>query len=166
MNRTLKASQLALAAIAGLGCLFISDTVSLTKQFSLIMQADARVGRPLTPRSAAGVARRTERRAVRRGAFVGAGAYYGAGGYYGDYDSPYGAYAYGDPGGGYGAMGATPAPAEPIFGAAPAPAGPTSTVGPGADYGPGPVPSSVIVNSTTGRWCTFEQSGWHWCWTP
>jgi hypothetical protein len=37
-------------------------------------QAEARVGRPLTPVSVAGVARRTTRRAVVGGAVVGAGA--------------------------------------------------------------------------------------------
>jgi hypothetical protein len=47
-------------------------------------EANARVGRPLTPVSAAGVARRTTRRVIRRGAYVGAipagcaiGTYYG-----------------------------------------------------------------------------------------
>jgi hypothetical protein len=34
--------------------------------------AEARIGRPLTPGSAAGVARRTTRRAFRRGAYYGA----------------------------------------------------------------------------------------------
>jgi len=45
-------------------------------------EAQARVGRPLTPMSYAGVARRTTRRAVAVGATVGAvgaaGAYYGS----------------------------------------------------------------------------------------
>lgn len=42
-------------------------------------QAQARVGRPLTPMSYAGVARRTTRRAVAVGAAAGAaGAYYGS----------------------------------------------------------------------------------------
>lgn len=36
--------------------------------------AQARIGRPLTPLSGAGVARRTTRRVVRRGAVVGAAA--------------------------------------------------------------------------------------------
>jgi hypothetical protein len=41
--------------------------------------AEARVGRPLTPMSYAGVARRTTRRAVAVGAAAGAaGAYYGS----------------------------------------------------------------------------------------
>lgn len=36
----------------------------------------------------------------------------------------------------------------------------------GAGYVPGPVPGSVVVNAYTGRWCTFQPDGWHWCWTP
>jgi len=45
----------------------------------LFSQAEARVGRPLTPMSYAGVARRTTRRAVAAGAAVGAaGVYYGS----------------------------------------------------------------------------------------
>lgn len=45
----------------------------------LFSAAEARVGRPLTPMSYAGVARRTTRRAVAVGAAAGAaGAYYGS----------------------------------------------------------------------------------------
>lgn len=45
----------------------------------LVSQAQARVGRPLTPMSYAGVARRTTRRAVAVGAAAGAaGVYYGS----------------------------------------------------------------------------------------
>ena len=54
----------------------------LDGQSSLVSSAEARVGRPLTPMSYAGVARRTTRRAVVGGAVVGgavaAGAYYAA----------------------------------------------------------------------------------------
>jgi hypothetical protein len=75
----------ALAAIVGVGCLFVSEKISLTKPNSFVTTADARIGRPLTPLSYAGVARRTTRRAVAAGA-VGAGAY-------GAYR--YGAYPYG-----------------------------------------------------------------------
>jgi len=47
---------------------------------SLVTSAEARVGRPLTPMSYAGVARRTTRRAVAVGAgAAAAGAYYGSG---------------------------------------------------------------------------------------
>jgi hypothetical protein len=46
----------------------------------LITSAEARIGRPLTPMSYAGVARRTTRRAVAVGAgAAAAGAYYGSG---------------------------------------------------------------------------------------
>jgi BA14K-like protein len=51
-----------------------------------IESAQARVGRPLTPMSVAGVARRHTRRAV-YGAGIGGAAYYGA------YGSNYGSYA-------------------------------------------------------------------------
>ncbi len=52
--------------------------------FRLITEAEARVGRPATPVSAAGVARRTTRRTIRRGAYIASlpggctyGTYYG-----------------------------------------------------------------------------------------
>ena len=52
-----------------------------TVDSGIISTAEARIGRPLTPMSYAGVARRTTRRAVVGGAVVGgavaAGAYYG-----------------------------------------------------------------------------------------
>jgi hypothetical protein len=62
----------ALAVIVGIGCFFVSEKASLVKPGSLITEAQAVIGRPLTPLSYAGVARRTTRRAV------GAGAVYGA----------------------------------------------------------------------------------------
>lgn len=74
--------RIALSVVTGMGCLFLSENISLTKSSSLVTQAEARVGRPMTPMSYAGVARRTTRRAVVGGAAVGAaaaGAYYGAG---------------------------------------------------------------------------------------
>ena len=49
-------------------------------------KAQARIGHPLTPGSVAGVHRRVERRAYRRGYYGGGyygGGYYGHGGYYG-----------------------------------------------------------------------------------
>jgi hypothetical protein len=72
--------------------------------------ADARMGRPLTPLSVAGVHRRAYRRAVYgTAAAYGVGSYYGASGYpgysYGSYRYPaygYGSYASGYPGYGYG----------------------------------------------------------------
>src|ERR1700733_5193151 len=36
----------------------------------------------------------------------------------------------------------------------------------GGAYMPGPYPGSVVVNAYTGRWCTLQPDGWHWCWTP
>src|SRR3974390_3777036 len=72
------ALRFALAAAAGTVCLFIN--MSTTERSSLITQADARIGEPLTPGSVAGVARRQTRRAVRRNYYG-----YGAGGYYGAY---------------------------------------------------------------------------------
>jgi hypothetical protein len=69
MTRTnLKLLQLSLAAAVGAGCLFINEKASLTEPQSLVSSADARIGRPLTPVSYAGVARRTTRRAVAVGA--------------------------------------------------------------------------------------------------
>src|ERR1700732_4376667 len=75
--------RIALAAIVGVGCLFASERISLTNPNSFVTEANARIGRPLTPLSYAGVARRTTRRAVVGGA-VAVGAYggyraYGAG---------------------------------------------------------------------------------------
>jgi hypothetical protein len=66
-------SRLALAAAAGFIGLFAADRISPTDPGALVTTADARIGRPLTPMSYAGVARRT----VRRGAYA-AGAAAGA----------------------------------------------------------------------------------------
>jgi hypothetical protein len=66
------------AAIALAGGLFWNGETAVDK--SLVSSAEARVGRPLTPMSYAGVARRTTRRAVAVGAgAAAAGAYYGSG---------------------------------------------------------------------------------------
>lgn len=56
-----------LATVAGMSAL-LANGISLTPSGSWVSQANARIGRPLTPMSYAGVARRTTRR-----------AYYGAG---------------------------------------------------------------------------------------
>ena len=66
--------RFALAAGVGIGCLFASEKVTLNKIGSVVTQADARIGRPLTPLSYAGVARRTTRRAVYGGAAVAGAA--------------------------------------------------------------------------------------------
>ena len=69
---------LAAAAAALAGGLFWNGETALDN--GLISSAEARVGRPLTPMSYAGVARRTTRRAVAVGAgAAAAGAYYGSG---------------------------------------------------------------------------------------
>lgn len=60
--------RITLAIVVGLGSLFVNEEISLTKTDSLITGAQARIGRPLTPLSYAGVARRTTRRAVAVGA--------------------------------------------------------------------------------------------------
>jgi hypothetical protein len=164
--RTLTVSRLALAAAAGVIGLFGNGNFSFQQPAGLVTQADARVGRPATPVSVAGAARRTERRAIRRGA-VAAGAAVGAATYYGaagdDADDAYVAdgEVYEDPG----AASAPGYEPEPVTGYEPEPVTGYES-GPVTGYAPGPVPGSVIVNPTTGRWCRFEPSGWHWCWTP
>ena len=58
-----------LAAIIGVSCLGVGKRVSNLGMFSFVSPAEARVGRPLTPVSVAGVGRRTVRRCA-------AGVYY------------------------------------------------------------------------------------------
>jgi hypothetical protein len=135
-----KLSLFAVSAGAALVCASVPVSLSWSPAsvalFSLDT-AEARVGRPLTATSVAGVHRRAERRAYRRaaaGVAVGAAAVGGA--------------AY------YGGYGPGPAVAAAAYG------------GPGYGYGPGPDPDSVIVNPITGRWCRTEPSGYQWCWTP
>jgi hypothetical protein len=74
-RKTIVLAATAAAFAAGLAW---SGTTTISG--GLLSQAEARVGRPLTPMSYAGVARRTTRRAVVGGAVVGgavaAGAYY------------------------------------------------------------------------------------------
>jgi hypothetical protein len=116
-----------------------SATVTL---FSLDT-AEAKVGRPLTATSVAGVSRRVHRREYRRasaGATVGAAVVGGAAA------EPY-------------VEGPAPPPGPAVAGAAP-------YDGPGYGYGPGPYPDTVIVNPVTGRWCRTEPNGFQWCWTP
>jgi hypothetical protein len=60
--------RLAVATGAGLAALFAAENMSFTP-LELTTTAEARIGRPLTPMSYAGVARRTTRRA-----YVGAAA--------------------------------------------------------------------------------------------
>jgi hypothetical protein len=74
MNRMSKtAFRLSIATILGGAALFWGGQLPIDRQASLMSSAEARIGRPLTPMSYAGVARRTTRRAVGYGA-VAAGA--------------------------------------------------------------------------------------------
>lgn len=84
MRRLTKVTALALALLFGAGELPTAGLGMGAVFFDPVSEAKARVGRPATPGSIAGVARRTTRRAVRRGAYVGAipagcqrGTYYG-----------------------------------------------------------------------------------------
>jgi hypothetical protein len=67
--------HIVLAGVVGVGGLLLSDNISLTKPESFVATANGRIGRPATPMSYAGVARRTHRRAVYGTAAVGAAAY-------------------------------------------------------------------------------------------
>ena len=62
MTISSKLRIVALTAIVGFLGLQAADRVSLPGSSSLISTAEARIGRPLTPLSVAGVARRTVRR--------------------------------------------------------------------------------------------------------
>lgn len=79
MTRTtrnpLRALGMVAAVLAGVGGLFIGEGPAHDAPFSLVSRAEARVGRPLTPMSYAGVARRTTRRAVVGTAAVAGTAY-------------------------------------------------------------------------------------------
>jgi hypothetical protein len=100
----------ALLTAAPFSLLWSQKTVKLS-----LDSADARIGRPLTPLSVAGVHRRAHRRAVYgTAAAFGVGSYYGASGYpgysYSSYGYPasgYGSYyaSAGYPGYGYGSYG-------------------------------------------------------------
>jgi hypothetical protein len=85
---TRKPLRIALAATIGVGVLFVNEQLPQIRTGAFVSEAEARIGRPLTPMSYAGVARRTTRRAYG----------YGAAGVYGApvYGAPvvYGAPAY------------------------------------------------------------------------
>jgi hypothetical protein len=70
--------RFALAAIAGTGLWLASEQAMFNKEGSFVSSAEAVIGRPLTPMSYAGVARRTTRRAVAVGAAAGAAYRYPA----------------------------------------------------------------------------------------
>jgi hypothetical protein len=71
----LRVTRVAFAALAGIACLFANEKVSLIKYGSFVTSAHAIIGRPLTPMSYAGVARRS---AVGYGVGVGVGVAVGA----------------------------------------------------------------------------------------
>ena len=89
MKTSVKAALVALAVLFGAGDLQVGGHEGNPALFGFASEAEAIVGRPLTPVSAAGVARRTTRRVIRRGAYIGAipagcpyGSYYGYSLYY------------------------------------------------------------------------------------
>jgi hypothetical protein len=82
MTHSIKAfARITLCALAGATGFLVDATASLKDSQLSVASAEARVGRPGTPMSYAGVARRTTRRAVYGTAAVGAAAAYGAYGY-------------------------------------------------------------------------------------
>jgi hypothetical protein len=60
--------KLSVVALVGAVSLLVNEKAVLQQEGSLLTTAEARIGRPLTPMSYAGVARRTTRRAVAVGA--------------------------------------------------------------------------------------------------
>jgi hypothetical protein len=76
VTRLVKHSVIAFGAAAA--AMLWSGEIPTNGQGSLVSKADALIGRPLTPLSYAGVARRTTRRAVAVGAAAGTAAAVGA----------------------------------------------------------------------------------------
>lgn len=66
MNSIVRFRNYALAAGVISSCLLVDGLLSDPPGGFFVVSAEARVGRPVTPRSVAGVARRTTRRVVRR----------------------------------------------------------------------------------------------------
>jgi hypothetical protein len=155
-----KLSLFAVSVGGALVCAAVPASFNWSSAKFSLDTAEARVGRPLTATSVAGVSRRVHRRAYRRaaaGAAIGGAAVGGAavGATYVGGPAPY---APGPP-----AYVGGPAPA---YAPAPAVAAAAPYGGPGYGYGPGPYPDSVIVNPVTGRWCRTESNGYQFCWTP
>lgn len=138
--------KLILAGAAGLIVLFANDSSSSSGR-SLVSQADARVGRPLTPVSVAGVHRRAARRADRRDYYYGAGAGVAAAG----------AVAAGAVAAGAATTGVAPAAVAP---------GPYPSAGPSDAVDVEPGLGATVTDPATGRRCTISTTGYHWCWTP
>ena len=101
-TRTLR-NIIAASIVAG-GGLFVSEnTWTSSPSSSLVTQAEARIGRPGTALSVAGVARRHYRRAAVAGAIAGGALAAGYGyGYGSGYGYPYSGYATGYPNYDYG----------------------------------------------------------------
>jgi hypothetical protein len=82
MKRAVQSTtRLSIATLLGALALVWNGNLPLNTQTSLVSSAEAIIGRPLTPMSYAGVARRTTARAVGYGVAAGAvygGAVYGA----------------------------------------------------------------------------------------
>lgn len=75
MNRAMyRILQFGVGGVVFAACLLLRDGAPDRNSTSLVSSANAVIGRPLTPVSYAGVARRTTRRAVVAGAAVGAAA--------------------------------------------------------------------------------------------
>jgi hypothetical protein len=64
--------RFSIVTVVGGAALLWNGQLPLNSQSPLVSSAEARIGRPLTPLSYAGVARRTTRRAVAVGAAAGA----------------------------------------------------------------------------------------------
>ena len=64
--------RFSVATIVGGAAFLWSGQLTLDRNTALVSSAEARIGRPLTPMSYAGVARRTTRRAVAVGVAAGA----------------------------------------------------------------------------------------------
>ncbi|WP_420871209.1 hypothetical protein [Mesorhizobium jarvisii] len=89
MKKVMKTALFALAVLFGAGDMNFGGQTGDAGVFNFVSKAEARVGRPLTPVSVAGTARRTTRRVIRRGAYIAAvpagcayGTYYGYSLYY------------------------------------------------------------------------------------
>jgi hypothetical protein len=92
---TVKLRNIIAATIVGGSAFFLSENVWTTASpTSLVTQAEARIGRPWTPLSVAGVARRHYRRAVVASAITGGALAAGYGYGYG-YGYPFSSYATG-----------------------------------------------------------------------
>jgi hypothetical protein len=89
MRKITKAAIVTIAVMFGAGDIELGGHQVSVGLFKLFSDAEARVGRPLTPMSYAGVARRTTRRVIRRGVYIASipkacpyGKYYGYSLYY------------------------------------------------------------------------------------